>query len=311
MSINDLLKYSEDETYWRGKIKLFDVEKTLGMHLGYYEKDIHKHSDAVVNVNNFVGKLLELDKLAEETRILDAGCGVGGTIIHLAKKYPTVMFYGLNITPEEINLAKHFAQKKHVLKNTKFIIGNQENTNFSSNYFNGIIAIESIAFSKDKRKFIKEANRILKPGGKIVIIDSFIRHLRLNPFMQRMYEMYNEGRKYGMYLENEWRKNHIFDNWKKLPDLDSIEVIKTYLSESRFERIKIKDISKNVKLSMIRNDILIFIRLLNSWFSKEKKEKHPDYLKRSYIAQNMYFPTRILMSLLKLEKYYVITAIKE
>jgi len=248
--------HTEEEEYWKRKKNLFDVEKTLGMHLGYYEKGIRKHSDAVINLNSIAGKKLNLDKTKSDKKILDAGCGIGGTVIHLAKKYPKNMYYGLNITPEEIKIANDNAENKKVTKNTKFIVGDQNKTDFQRDFFDGIIAIESVSLFTDKEKFTNDAYRILKKGGKIVIIDIFSRTDKLNPFLKKMYNHYNNARKNSFYNENEWRKKHLFGNKNNLPNLESVDVMKNFLTKSNFKEIMINDITKNVRLSIWRNFLL-------------------------------------------------------
>ena len=81
---------------WPILVKLWQIDKTYCIHHGYYEKGIRTHIQSVENMNDFVGRLLCLDSKEKQTKkILDAGCGIGGTITYLAKKYPNVNFTGI------------------------------------------------------------------------------------------------------------------------------------------------------------------------------------------------------------------------
>ena len=66
----DLYERSLDDQY-----KILNLDKTMGLHLGYYEKNIRTLEDAIINMNYFVGKLLNLNILNDtkkECRVLDA-----------------------------------------------------------------------------------------------------------------------------------------------------------------------------------------------------------------------------------------------
>lgn len=298
---------TNDKKYWKEKKMLFDVENTLSMHQGYYEKGIHRHKDAVINMNSFIERLIQEEKKSiKNNKILDAGCGVGGTVMHLAKKHPDTTIYGLNITPEEINLAKNFANKIGVNKNTKFVVGSYENTNFLPNYFDAIIALESVAFSKNKEKIILEAKRILKPGGKLIIIDVFLRKYEFKPFIKKMIDVSNIERKMRFYNENEWRKENFFKDLDKVPDLESIRKIEKILISHDFQHIQIKDITKRIRKSFIRNNILVLTdSLSNNFLEKrniEREEKTPS-LKLSEILQ---FGSKCIVYFLRINRYYVI-----
>ena len=88
----DVIDYYEGK--WEDHVKWMHIDKSLGIHFGYYEKGIRTYQEAVINMNYFAGRLLDLDMLAEDkSAILDAGCGVGGSSIYLAKKYPHIKPY--------------------------------------------------------------------------------------------------------------------------------------------------------------------------------------------------------------------------
>ena len=57
------------ETYSERQFKIYNIDKTMGIHLGYYEKGIRTPEDAIINMNYFVGKLLNIwiDWIKEKT----------------------------------------------------------------------------------------------------------------------------------------------------------------------------------------------------------------------------------------------------
>src|SRR3989338_3874518 len=62
----------------------YKSSKSYAMHYGYWEKDTKTLDEALLNTNRFMAKI---GKINAKMKILDAGCGVGGSSIWLAKNY--------------------------------------------------------------------------------------------------------------------------------------------------------------------------------------------------------------------------------
>jgi ubiquinone/menaquinone biosynthesis C-methylase UbiE len=215
--------------HWSQLVQWWKSEETLGIHYGYHKKGIHNHVQSIFAMNDFVGKLLGLDA-DDKKKILDAGCGVGGTSIYLAKKYPHVDFKGITISSEQVKLANQFASR---VSNVEFLLKDFADTGFPNGYFDGAFALESICYAKDKRAVIREMHRILKPGGKLVIIDGFRTDVQLNNFMRKIYNIWLKGR--------------------SVPNLEFLETFIAYLKMEGFKEIEERDLSKNIRFSAIRS----------------------------------------------------------
>ena len=133
-------------------------------------------------------------KTKSSLQILDAGCGVGGTSIYLAQKYPLVSFTGITIVPTHVIMAERFATKRSVSSNTRFLLQNYCQTSFADNYFDGVIALESANYARSKEAFMKEVYRVLKPGGRISILDGFCTEKPLPSSMKKLYKIWLDGR---------------------------------------------------------------------------------------------------------------------
>ena len=98
--------------------------------------------------------------------VLDVGCGTGPVIELLSKKYPEKHFVGLDITPAMIEVAQ---SKK--LPNAEFIVGDAENLPFGDGGFDAVLCANSFHHYPNPGAFLREAHRVLRPGGKLILRD--------------------------------------------------------------------------------------------------------------------------------------------
>jgi len=101
------------------------------------------------------------------TDFLDIGCGTGNTIDMLAKEFPNAHFTGIDLAEKMIEVAK----KKVQHGNVEFLVGDAENLPFEDNKFDVIICKESIHHYPNPEAFFKESFRVLKPSGRLIIVD--------------------------------------------------------------------------------------------------------------------------------------------
>ena len=98
--------------------------------------------------------------------VLDVGCGTGPVIELLARKYPEKHFVGLDITPAMIEVA----QSKG-LPNAEFVVGDAENLPFGDGSFDALLCSNSFHHYPNPGAFLREAHRVLHPGGKLILRD--------------------------------------------------------------------------------------------------------------------------------------------
>lgn len=139
-------------------------------------KILSKYVDFIENIfffgrlEQFWEKLIEKAQISPNDRIIDIGCGSGRMVIKVSEQL------GMNGEIIGLEPSKHLIKECNKLEkkdNVKFMEGIMESVPFPDNSFD--IVLSSLAIhhvpKDDKQKAFKEFNRILKKGGRLLIMD--------------------------------------------------------------------------------------------------------------------------------------------
>lgn len=128
-----------------------------------YAKASDKEYKGRFNNNPALVKLLNYSRKAE--KILDCGCGEGKTLDILWNKEKE--YVGIDLSRRSIKSAeKRFAGRL----NTRFLVGNIETLKFEDSSFDLVFSSYTLEHVNDPDKAVSEMIRMLKPGGRLVII---------------------------------------------------------------------------------------------------------------------------------------------
>lgn len=155
---------------------VWHLNTKMCMHYGYWDETTPNLRASLSNMNIQVAKF---GGVKTGQLVLDAGCGVGGSSIFLAKVFKCNTI-GITLSEKQVRVCTDNAIKHEVNNLCKFEKQNYLNTRFEDNTFDVVWGVESICYAYDKADFLKEAFRILKPGGRLVVADFFSYNVKPN-----------------------------------------------------------------------------------------------------------------------------------
>ncbi|WP_394753091.1 methyltransferase domain-containing protein [Crenothrix sp.] len=165
-----------DECYWDYLLTWCNRDN-LAYHYGYWDKTTpYQHHQALLNKNQV---LYDAAGIKASDRVLDAGCGVGGSSIWMAKNYGN-RATGMTVSSQQAIYGAQHADRQGVGKLVDFEVADFCQMPFEDESFDVVWALESSCYALDKGVFLKEAMRVLRKGGRVVVCDGFFTRREFN-----------------------------------------------------------------------------------------------------------------------------------
>ena len=109
-------------------------------------------------------------QVSEGQRILDVGCGFGGTVATLNENCTRLDLVGVNIDERQLERARRMVAARPGNR-VEFKYGDACALPFADQSADRVLAVECIFHFPDRRRFFAEAARVLKPGGYLALSD--------------------------------------------------------------------------------------------------------------------------------------------
>ncbi|MCU0446384.1 MAG: methyltransferase domain-containing protein [Microscillaceae bacterium] len=175
----ELIDYYEiagpDYAYW---------SREFNMHFGYFRWGMNPFClEKMLNqMNQEVYNRLQILPLPK-AKVLDLGCGLGATARYFAHQNPHLTINGVSLVPWQIEQGKILTQKAGLTDQVSLQQADYTRLPFANASFDYVYALESSCYAQgwDKADLLQEIRRVLKPQGRFVIADGFLKTTRL-PF---------------------------------------------------------------------------------------------------------------------------------
>jgi tocopherol O-methyltransferase len=201
--------------------------KDLAIHFGYYDASIRSHSSSLLKMNEV---LAEIGHINIRDRVLDAGCGYGGSSFWLAENKGCEII-GISLVSEQVQEAKHVARQRHLEHLVSFEQMDFCATAFPDASFDVVWFLESAVHAPHKDALLAEAYRLLRPAGRLLVAE----YMLCEQVSQEEYQQLVP-----------W-----LDGWA-MASLLSVSEYHRLLSEAGFGAVKCQDITEHVRLSINR-----------------------------------------------------------
>jgi ubiquinone/menaquinone biosynthesis C-methylase UbiE len=146
-----------------------------------YRHNFTRFTDALIPVYNWIFKalagrkheifrqhVLDLASLQGSEAVLDAGCGTGLMILHIASQFSGCAIYGIDLSPNMITAARKGAEKLGLMVDLR--VGSITDLPYPDTSFE--VVVTNIIYHHldlvEKRQAVEEIARVLKPGGRYV-----------------------------------------------------------------------------------------------------------------------------------------------
>jgi cyclopropane fatty-acyl-phospholipid synthase-like methyltransferase len=216
-----------DETWGDYKLLWLNPDN-LAVHFGYADETTGGHTDALKNMNRVLARRASIQP---GDRVLDAGCGVGGSTLWLARERDADVV-GITPVASQVMRARRYAAARGMADRVRFEQADYAATSFPDASFDVVWTLEALCHAPSKAAFYREAARLLRPGGRLIVAE----YVRADRPVDAI----------GERLLHEW-----LDGWA-IPDIDSPAEHLTHLAAAGFTDARIDDVTTHTRPSLRR-----------------------------------------------------------
>jgi ubiquinone/menaquinone biosynthesis C-methylase UbiE len=134
---------------------------------------VKRSADDAVGPETSSGYLAGLAGVAPGDRVLDAGCGVGGPAMAIARALPGVVVDGVTVSEVQAGMARRFVVEAELADRVRISVADFHRLPFADASFDVVVFFEVTGYSPDLEALYGEAARVVRRGGTVYVKDTF------------------------------------------------------------------------------------------------------------------------------------------
>ena len=123
--------------------------------------------ESFLNPNEVLKQL----KLKESITAADFGCGSGGWVIPLAKKLEEGKIFAIDILEEPLSALRAKTKLEKIINVQTILADIEKGVDIAENSLDLVLMTNLLFETENKKKVLEEGKRVLKPGGRILVVD--------------------------------------------------------------------------------------------------------------------------------------------
>jgi SAM-dependent methyltransferase len=216
--------------------------RSYGIHRELWGPGVASPAEASAYLNERVAARLSELGIGPAPTILDLGCGVGGTLLHLANRFPAASLVGVTISPKQVEIGGRLLAARGVGGRCKILLGDFQTAELGSAPADAAVAIESFTHSDTPARFMAAAARHVAPGGTLVVVDDFVDEGGSARYGERAERRLDEARR----------------GWR-LTSLCAVRALMNAAAPHGFELVSDEDLTPLVRLGRARDRAIAIV----------------------------------------------------
>jgi SAM-dependent methyltransferase len=169
-AVADVARYYDAST--RRFLRLGSGGGVHAMHRELWASGVASTAAAADHVNRLVADEIAALGIADPV-VVDFGCGVGGTLFHLARRFPGARLRGVTVSERQVEIAERLAARAGLSDRCSFSRGDFQRVELGL-AADTVLAVESFVHSTSADAFLASAARHLRDRGLLILVDDFL-----------------------------------------------------------------------------------------------------------------------------------------
>lgn len=139
------------------------------LHLGHWDDPASPSGGRTAAQARMNDIMLELAAVEDGMTVLDVGCGVGGTLEVVAARYNEMRLLGVDLDEKALDSCR--AVRSRPSNSLSWVQAGATALPVADGSVDAVVSIEAVMHFPSRRAFLSECARVLRPGGRVAIVD--------------------------------------------------------------------------------------------------------------------------------------------